>query len=207
MEPTRLIIVRHGETEWNACGRLQNHLDSPLTELGVRQAHALAERLASIPIDAFYTSDLGRAVSTAAVIEEAINRSYMLMPALRERGMGCFEGLAWDEIKSSFPDHHEAFLADKTRAVPGGESGEEFQSRIAKACDELADRHPGQVILAVSHGHVLEVFLRTVMQIPLHQPRPARLPNASLNIFERHEGHWLLALWGDIGHLGQTTRS
>jgi broad specificity phosphatase PhoE len=149
-----------------------------------------------MPFDAFYSSDLGRAVSTADVIAAATGRTYELVPALRERAMGCFEGLTWPEIQAKYPDHHDAHRADRSVAVPCGESGHEFQTRIAQACNLLADRHPGQTILAVSHGHVLDIFLRYVLGIPTRQHRPARLPNASLNIFERHDGHWLMALGG-----------
>ena len=96
----RLILVRHGETEWNAQRRYQGHSDVPLSALGRRQAARAAERLAALKIDAVYTSDLGRALETAEIIAEQRGLEVCAEPRLRELNFGVFEGLTFDEAQA-----------------------------------------------------------------------------------------------------------
>src|SRR5262245_29104209 len=103
MDRTQLIIVRHGQTQWNLKLIRQGHLDSGLTEKGIAQAKALGERLARESFTALYSSDLGRAVQTAQMIAAATGHEIITDPRLRERHLGIFQGLKGDELREKFP--------------------------------------------------------------------------------------------------------
>src|SRR5205809_708167 len=106
MKKTQVIIVRHGQTQWNLKLIRQGHLDSPLTEKGMAQAKALAQRLAQEKFNALYSSDLGRAVQTAEMIAAVTGHEIVTDARLRERNLGVFQGLNGDEIKEKFPEEY-----------------------------------------------------------------------------------------------------
>ncbi len=134
---TRLLLVRHGETDWNAGGRLQGQTDRPLSEFGRRQARELAEKLAGEQIDAVYASDLSRARETAETIGARLGLPVALDPDLREKDWGTWEGLS-------------AVERDRVEFV--GESTEAHGERTLRALRRIADRHPGGHVLVVTHG-------------------------------------------------------
>jgi broad specificity phosphatase PhoE len=134
---TTLLLVRHGETDWNAEGRLQGHTDRPLSEFGRRQARQLAEELADEPLDAIYASDLARARQTAEIVGERLDLPIVLDPELREKDWGTWEGLA-------------AVERDRVEFV--GESTEAHQERILRALERIAEQHPAGHVLVVTHG-------------------------------------------------------
>lgn len=134
---TTLLLVRHGETDWNAEGRLQGHTDRPLNETGRRQARQLAERLAGERIDAIYASDLGRAKETAEIVGERLGLTVVIDTDLREKNWGNWEGLTGDE---------------RVHVEFEGESTEEHRTRIVRAVKRIAERHPDQRIVVVTHG-------------------------------------------------------
>src|SRR5215813_9910507 len=107
MERTQLIIVRHGETEWNIRGIRQGNLDSALTAKGIIQAKALAQRLVRESFTTLYSSDLGRAVQTAQEISNVTGHSIITDPHLRERHLGIFQGLSGEGIKAKHPDEYK----------------------------------------------------------------------------------------------------
>ena len=123
MERAQLIIVRHGETEWNLKLIRQGHLDSPLTERGIAQAKALGQRLAQEKFVALYSSDLGRAVQTAEMIAAVTGHGIITDERLRERHLGIFQGLSGDEIRERFPEEHRLHrTVGPSYVIPGGES-------------------------------------------------------------------------------------
>jgi broad specificity phosphatase PhoE len=134
---TTLLLVRHGETDWNAEGRLQGHTDRPLNEYGRRQAKQLAERLAHEPVDAIYASDLSRAKETAEIVGERLGLPVVIDADLREKNWGNWEGLTGDE---------------RVHVVFEGESTEEHRDRVLRAVRRIVERHPGQRIVVVTHG-------------------------------------------------------
>jgi broad specificity phosphatase PhoE len=134
---TTLLLVRHGETDWNAEGRLQGHTDRPLNEHGRRQATRLAEELADERIDAVYASDLARARETAEIVAARLGLPVVVDSDLREKNWGSWEGLTSSE-------------RDGIEYV--GESTEEHRARTLDAVRRIAGRHPGQRILVVTHG-------------------------------------------------------
>jgi len=135
---TTLLLVRHGETDWNADGRLQGQTDRPLSDFGRRQARQLAEELADEELEAIYSSDLARARETAEIVGERLGLAVALDPELREKDWGTWEGLT-------------AVERDRVEFV--GESTKAHQERILVALRRIADRHPGHgVVLVVTHG-------------------------------------------------------
>jgi broad specificity phosphatase PhoE len=134
---TTLLLVRHGETDWNAEGRLQGHTDRPLNETGRRQARELADRLAGERVDAIYASDLSRAKETAEIVGERLGLTVVIDPDLREKNWGNWEGLTGDE---------------RVHVEFEGETTEAHRDRIVRAVRRIAERHPEQRIVIVTHG-------------------------------------------------------
>jgi broad specificity phosphatase PhoE len=134
---TTLFLVRHGETDWNADGRLQGQTDRPLSDFGRRQAKQLAEELADEGLEAIYSSDLARARETAEIAGERLGLPVVLDPDLREKDWGTWEGLT-------------AVERDRVEFV--GESTEAHRDRILCALRRIAERHPDGRVLVVTHG-------------------------------------------------------
>ncbi|MGZ4399115.1 MAG: histidine phosphatase family protein [Gaiellaceae bacterium] len=134
---TVLLLARHGETDWNAEGRLQGHTDRPLNEVGRRQAQALADRLAGEPISAVYASDLARARETAEIVAARLHVEVVVDPDLREKNWGNWEGLTGDE---------------RALVEFAGEETADHAARVLRAVRRIAERHPGERVLVVTHG-------------------------------------------------------
>lgn len=209
---TTILLIRHGETAWNAERRLQGHLDIALNAEGERQAAALAATLADEPIDRIVSSDLMRARQTAEAIVRARGRDAGLSleqdRALRERCYGGFEGLLYSEIADRFPLEFAAWQARHVDAeVPPGENrGETFRQffeRATEAIEGHAAGHPGKTLALVAHGGVLECAYRAALGLPLETPRDFKVHNASINRFVVEEGRLRLVSWGEVEHLRQ----
>ena len=135
---TTLLLVRHGETDWNAEGRLQGHTDRPLSDFGRRQAHELAEELDGEELEAIYSSDLARARETAEIVGRKLGLPTVLDPDLREKDWGTWEGLT---------------AAERDRVEFVGESTEAHRDRILDVLRRISERHPGDGrVLVVTHG-------------------------------------------------------
>ncbi|MBN1415916.1 MAG: histidine phosphatase family protein [Bacteroidales bacterium] len=195
---TLVYLVRHGETHWNLEQRLQGQLDSPLTEEGIRQATAMAGKLSGIRFDAIYSSDLERARHTAQIITSRFDRITIRYDnRIRERHFGSFQGLTWKEIAEKFPDEAARELSrDPMNKAPGGESKHQLLARTVDFFDDIATGHPGERVLVISHGGVLNVWIRHVLQLPFETPRRFHLPNAAINIFECICNQWFLKTLG-----------
>lgn len=150
---TTLLLVRHGETDWNAEGRLQGHSDRPLSEYGRRQARQLAEELEGDEVEAIYSSDLARARETAEIVGERLGIPVVLEPALREKDWGTWEGLT-------------AVERDRVEFV--GESTEAHQERMLRALRRITERHPGDGrVLVVTHGGSMRRVQTAAMGVAL----------------------------------------
>ncbi|HET9404007.1 MAG TPA: histidine phosphatase family protein [Burkholderiales bacterium] len=203
MHETRLIVIRHAETLWNRDKRMQGTTDTPLSDVGLRQAQALGRRFAGHGFSALYSSDLSRARDTARAIAEHAGRELIMDPRLRERRFGIFEGLLAAEILSRFPEEHARFASrDPDYAVPGGESARNFSRRCVGCLAEIAEGHPGEEIVVVTHGLVLDALYRAAHGLDHGMPRPVPLINASVNVFGHGHGAWRMETWGDVSHLG-----
>ena len=199
---TGFIVVRHGETAWNAQARIQGHLDSPLNEEGLAQALLAGERLGHEPFDRFYCSDLGRVLQTVQPIAERSGKQPVITPRLRERNLGVFQGLTGSECQRDWPQDYARFhTRDPDHAMPGGESIRQVYQRVSAFFDETAKTHRGQRVLVVTHGGVLDALYRHATGMALDRVRDFSIYNASLNWLRWAEGCWTIVGWGDISHL------
>ncbi len=153
---TTLLLVRHGETDWNRDGRWQGHSDTKLNEVGRRQARELAEALKGI--DVIYSSDLARARETAEIVGERLGLDVHLEPRLRERSFGAWEGLSSAEIEADFADQHRRWQAGDGFGADDAEPFDAFAARVRSGLDEILARHPGKSVLVVAHGGSIRVI-------------------------------------------------
>lgn len=200
---TRICLVRHGETAWNAERRLQGHIDIPLNDIGLAQARATAASLTNQSFEAAYASDLLRARQTADAIAARCTLQPAIDARLRERHYGVFQALTYDEARARFPEDYQHFESrDPEFVFPGGgESLRQFAARIHEALHDIATRHQGGTVLVVTHGGVLDVAHRLATGKPLETPREFTIPNAALNWIERDGVDWRLIAWAEQRHL------
>ena len=199
---TRLCLVRHGETAWNAEGRIQGQLDIPLSEAGHAQARALALALKEAVFDVIYSSDLERVRQTAAPAAAHMKLAVAIDPALRERHYGSFQTITYKEAKARFPERYARFAArDPEFDFDGGESLRAFALRVETCIAGIAARHRGQQVLVFTHGGVLDIVYRRSAGKSLSEKRDFELPNAALNHVAVSEGGWRVVSWADRAHL------
>lgn len=200
---TRILAIRHGETAWNRESRIQGHWDIPLSALGLAQARSVAQALEGEAIDVVYSSDLSRARQTGEAIVATTGAPLRLESRLRERAFGVFEGRTWTEIGALWPEaaarwrgRDLSFAADG-----GGESLPTFYARCVGAVEALARAHPGQTVVVVAHGGVLDCLYRAGTRLTLDAPRSWKLGNATINrLLFSSEGFGLIG-WNDDFHL------
>jgi probable phosphoglycerate mutase len=202
MEGTRLIAVRHGETAWNVETRIQGQLDVPLNAKGRWQAGRVGQALADEPIDAIYSSDLGRAWETAQAIALPHGLAVTADLRLRERAFGSFEGRTFREIEAEMPDQAMRWRTREPEFAPGdGENLLDLRTRVTHAVSEIAARHPGQLVVLVAHGGVMDVIYRAATRLGLQAPRSWQLGNAAVNRLLWSPQGLTLVGWGDDSHL------
>lgn len=195
--PQKIILVRHGETDYNLEKRMQGWLEIPLNAQGHEQARATAKRLKEIHVDALYSSDLLRAQETAEYIAHALHKEVITSPALRERDMGIFAGWQW-EVEASPKKHalwqefehardHEDFSWNKHR----GESLRQMTDRLIVFMQHLHTQHVDQTVVLVTHGGTINRFLEH------YQLKPARagfqeFRNASVHVLHKQQNSYCL---------------
>lgn len=192
---TTLYLIRHGVTDWNIQGRLQGHSDIPLNELGVKQAEALARRLKDEAWSAVWSSDLLRARQTAEPLLRYTGLSLRIDPQLRERNLGPLEGLTLEEVRRRFPGYPASDVP-----MPGVESRAQLRERAMAAVIRLAESHPGQRLLVVSHGAWINSVLSVVSGGELGSGK-TRLANTSVNVLVWNGRDWELEVVNDTRHL------
>ena len=204
---TDLILLRHGETDWNRELRFQGHIDVPLNDVGHEQARRLGLRLAGEPVQQIVSSDLMRAQQTAAPAAQQLGLPIATTIALREQHFGVAEGLRAEEIQQQHPRAWEDWLLfrEDHPAMPEGESPRAFHARVLAALGRIAMAHAGRLVLVVTHGGVLDMVWRTARGLSLSGPRQSLIPNAGFNRIriadaaapERIE----VLAWADTAHL------
>ena len=200
---TSLIVIRHGETDWNRQHRFQGQIDVPLNALGLEQARRLGERLAREPIDRLVVSDLARARQTAQALATHRGLAPLIDPLWREQSFGVLEGLDVPTIQHQ----HASLWARWTRheadyALPqGGESNTAFHARVMQALQALLAAHAGARIAVVTHGGVLDMLWRTVQGLALSGPRECEIPNTGINRLRWVDGRLQIEAWADAAHL------
>ncbi len=207
MPETEFWIVRHGCTDANTAGILQGHFESRLDDTGIQQAQALAKRLKSEKFDAFYCSTLKRAVHTAGIIGEAINRKAIELDELTEWDLGILERRPHTELRMAYPDLMASFHTEcGDFDVPGGESRKAFYQRVSRILDTLAGRHAGQKILLVTHGGTLRAIFHHMVG-PVTGGILPQTDNAGLSRFRHKDGRWQLISWNETFHLHLNSRN
>ncbi len=200
--PARLILVRHGETDWNHQGLPQGLIDVPLNDTGREQGRALAKRLKSMPIDALFSSDLARAAETATILGQALDLTPQLSAAWREIDLGSWGGLTRPEIEARFPDELAALERGEDVARGGGETMAAVQERVVAEFERISELHQGQTVAVVSHGGTLKGIICHLLGLELrYLNRLTAGGNTGLSIFEFGWGLPHLVLLNDTSHL------
>lgn len=201
MSGLRLVLVRHGITDWNREGRFQGHLDPPLSDLGRREAALVAERIAADPDlrpARIVSSSLARAAQTADAIAATAGLAVEADPRLIEIGQGEWEGRTHDEIATTDAERYEIWRTSDG-LPPGGETIEATIERLGGAMGDL-DSAPGTVV-AVSHGGIIRVLARMLLDLSPVRSWALDVDNASVTTLDRRDGFWQLDRWNDTGHL------
>jgi len=153
---TTLLLVRHGETDWNRDGRWQGRSDTHLNEIGREQAANVAEELDGV--DVVYSSDLARARETAEIVADRLGLDVHVDERLRERSFGAWEGKTGPEIEAEFRDAHARWLAGEGPGADDAEPFADFATRIRDFLEDVLERHPEEAVLVVAHGGSIRVI-------------------------------------------------
>ena len=199
---TTLILIRHGETEWNRLARIQGHTDSLLTPDGIAQAEAGAMRLRAEKFDYLVASDLGRTRRTAEILNASVGLPVSFDAGLRERCFGIGEGRLYAELDAEYPGlFSRVHATDPHYAIAGAESRAQFHQRTIAALKGIAATHAGKRVLVVTHGGVLGAVYRWLNELPIASPHLIEIPNLGYNRISVSAGTWQIEVWGDISHL------
>lgn len=199
----KLYLVRHGETDWNADGRIQGHTDVELNWRGELQAQRLAVRLAEEgTFAAVYSSPMRRAKRTADLCAQALALPVLTDERLVERSLGPLEGLTMSQVEIRYPEVHRAWQQGGVRPpIPGEESREHFVARAQSFVKDVRARHSEGRVLVISHGGTINVLLMASLNLDLSHQLPFWIDNASINIVQWGERGARLRLLNDTCHL------
>ena len=201
---SKLLLVRHGETELKSSERLWGHTDVKLNALGLKQAERLRDRLAQEKISAIYSSELKRALVTAEIIASRHHLTVVICPELYEIDFGQLEGLTLEEVGQLYP---EVIRLREERnpklKYPGGDSVIEFDERVSKFLSRLEQHTDGETILIVAHSGVLRILLCRLLNMDLGHLWQYLLDLASVSILETNQKRATLNLLNDTSHLAQ----
>jgi len=205
---TKVIFIRHGQTEWNVTGRYQGQSDVQLSEEGRQQAVKLAENFPVEKVDAIYASDLQRAMVTAETIAKRFGLSVQAELAFRELSFGDWEGLTYQQIVDKWEDAMANFLQHPDiLEIPGGESFPAVQQRAVTRLNDLIEKHDGQTIVIVAHGAVLRTMLAAALHMPLQYLWSIRQFNTAVNIVRYDAGaNPTVELLNSTAHLGSSVQ-
>lgn len=199
---TRLYLTRHGQTQWNLERKFQGHKDSPLTDLGVKQAQWLSESLKDVRFDAIYSSPIYRAYHTADIIRGIRNLEIIKQESLKEMSFGEWEGLHIDGLNKNYHDEIEKFWnAPHLYQSLSGETFQDVQRRVVPAVHEIIDNHKDQTVLMVVHGIVLKLIFAYIDKISMEElwKSPVAHPT-SLSIIDVDESKFTIIKKYDISH-------
>ncbi len=205
-----LYLLRHGETAWNAENRIQGVSDKSLNDVGLAQARALIPPLAGRPIAAIYSSPLIRARETAGILAEGLGG----LPIYEEDGLaelnqGDLEGMRIADVKEKYNGFWDLWRERPAEALtPGGESLPDLQKRAWTAVESIHSRHPGEMVVAVSHNLAITTLLCRILHIDLNDMRAIRQHNAAINLVEYDEIRgWGVVMMNALSHLGPALAS
>jgi len=200
---SKLLLVRHGDTESGSALRYWGQSDVKLSAVGLRQAERLRDRLATEKIDAIYTSNLQRASVTAKVIASNHQSNVITCDELNEVNFGKVEGLTFDEVSRLYPEVAQTWVSRSlSLEFPDGENFNKFNNRVSKFLSRLEKHAPEETILIVAHAGPLRLLVCHLLSLELRHWRQFRLDLASLSIVETYPQGAILNLLNDVSHLG-----
>ena len=200
---TRLILVRHGQTDWNVKERFRGRFDVPLNETGVRQARLTARRISNTwKPSAVYSSPLIRAMTTAQAIAQPFSLPVQELPEIIDMNFGAWEGLSPDEVRTQWPEALAAwYSAPHTVLIPGGESLHHVRYRCEHALDILEEAHPHQTVIAVGHTDLNRTLLLLVLGLGNDRLWHLRQDTCAINEIEIENGNFTLVSMNETSHL------
>ncbi|TDQ40805.1 histidine phosphatase family protein [Aureibacillus halotolerans] len=187
---TTICLVRHGETDWNAAGRIQGSTDIPLNQTGIEQARKCREFLKNASWDVLITSPLLRAKETATIVNEALQLPLVEMAAFKERSFGDAEGMTAEERKSAYPDKN----------YPNQEPYDSLRNRVVRGIEDIYAQHVDKSVLLVAHGAVISAILSQYSNGE-YDFEKTRLINACISNIHFRDGAWLVHDYNQIDHL------
>ena len=202
---TRLILIRHGQTEYNLKGLSQGLIDIPLNETGERQADALVSFPALHNVSKIYSSPSGRAIATAEPLSKSLGIDITVEPGLAEMDQGDYDGFSADDMRKKIPqeflDAWRSGNPDDVR-MPNGETLREVQDRMVSVCELLAEKHLGSVVAVFSHNLSIKALLCYAFGVELKNFRRLSLSNGSVSVIDiSPEDWWLVNSVNDIPEL------
>jgi broad specificity phosphatase PhoE len=203
MITTRVILVRHGQTEWNRVERFRGRADVPLNEVGLAQAEATGRRVAAEwQSAAVYTSPLSRSVKTAEAIAKHFGLSVQIHPSLTDIDYGQWQGLTPDEARERWPQIVDAWYnAPHTAHIPGGETLARLRIRAMATIHELVERHPEEIIVAVGHTVINRIILLSVLGLGNERFWKLKQDTCAINVFDADDSDFTLISLNDTCHL------
>ena len=201
MKETEIILIRHGETEWNSQKRMQGHSNSDLSLVGQAQIQALGQWMKNVPFDHIYSSDSLRAKQTAEAITQFSGHELKIDLRLREKNLGVFEGLTSEEARERHPEVFRLFkTAGSKYVIDEGESTQQLQDRALEIVDEIRIKHPEERVLLVTHGGFIRVVMKHSLGLSLETPTRFLIRNTG--VFRLvWEDKWLVSQMGGVSHL------
>jgi len=201
MKETEIILIRHGETEWNSQQRMQGHSNSDLSSVGQAQIQALGQWMKIVPFDHIYSSDSLRAKQTAEAITQFSGHELKIDLRLREKNLGVFEGLTSEEARVRHPEVFRLFkTAGSKYVIDEGESTQHLQDRALEIVEEILNKHPEKRVLLVTHGGFIRVVMKHSLGLSLETPTRFLIRNTG--VFRLvWEDKWIVSQMGGVTHL------
>jgi len=198
----RIVLIRHGQTEWNREERFRGRVDIDLDEMGFRQAEAAAQRIAQWEVAAIYSSPLKRALATAGIIAKRLGLSVEPLDGINDMDFGVWQGLSVSEVREKYPELFDLWRYSPQRLkIPGGESLEDVQNRVDATINDLAARHENETVALVTHRVVCKVLLCHLLGLDNSHFWQIAQDATAINTFEVRGGIPTVRLINDTCHL------
>lgn len=200
----KLLLTRHGQTDWNIARRYQGHSDTALNQVGIHQAEQLARRLSTETIHAIYSSDLSRALDTANRIQSLQMTAKAVTTDMRwrELSFGNWEGMTYEEMSAHSPELFDAWMKDSLKvSTPNGETLTQLAERVTAAFHAIKKNHKDQTVLVVSHSGALQTLIARTLGVDLSRYWQFRVSQASLSELTVYDDSVVLNLLNDVSHL------
>ena len=201
----KIILIRHGKTDWNGEWKLQGHSNIELSPEGIAEAELLAANFPFQTVNAIYSSDLIRAKATAEILAQRFNLQIHTTSALRETNFGDWEGKTLAEIKKIDPINYENFFTNpEALKINNAENFSQVQQRAMHAIKKIIAAHQNGNIIVVAHGAINRTVLCSVLEIPLKKMWALSQFNTAVNVIRFEDEVFTVDLINSTAHLGQS---